>query len=171
MFCLTSFYGQGQSCVDFEALEDGTTFSPGGIIDISYDVSMSVRHSTGANSGGAGSVSVLTDMYEGLDGLMLKTDNALALFKTKRKISNLTIALKEVGGEVEVHVDKDKRTFPSIAYLEGSSVGAAKLSLVYGTEGQPVGVTITGSFDECAIGGTQVWLDNLCTSGMTVAGR
>ncbi|MGB3182470.1 MAG: hypothetical protein WBB45_13850 [Cyclobacteriaceae bacterium] len=161
-------FAQG-SCIDFEALESGSVFKANNQIEVSYNVSMSVVPFSGGTTDGT--VTVLSDMYENLDGLMLRADNALAVFKVNGSATGLVIGIKEIGGEIELHVDNYKETFPSIAFMEGSTIGGAAISLVYGTEGQPVGVSLDGDFTECAIGGSQVWLDNLCTKGTATASR
>lgn len=164
----SAVYAQG-TCIDFEALEDGSVFGSDSQVDISYNVSMSVVPVSTATPGGT--VTVMNDMYENLDGLMLKTNNALALFKVDGSASGLVIGIKEIGGEIELHVDNNKETFPSIAFMDGIKIGGATVSLVYGTEGQPVGVKVDGDFAQCAIGGTQVWLDNLCTKELATVSR
>ena len=157
--------GEFEGCVDFEDLALGATFvvgdvfSSGGVdiqvTEFTYDTGTTT--STGdtevAGGGDAGGL-----------GQDLLVNNVLVRFGfPSTPLDGLSFRFGEYGGNLNIRVNSDFVNFENFSEIDGAVIGGVTVSVVGGTGGDTGVATLIGSISDFAVGGQELFIDDLCT--------
>jgi len=82
-------------------------------------------------------------------------------------ISKLSLKFAEFGGNVNLRINGDHRNTSDFIDLHGSTVGGVLVDVQAVQEGGHNwygSMTLTGTIDDVAIGGQELWLDDVCAT-------
>ena len=151
--------------LDFEDLGLGTTYNVGdsfmtsGVTVTAGDFTFSNGSTTnlgfsevenGGNANGSGNE--------------LEVNNILLDFAVGN-VTSLGFAFGEFGGNLNLRVNGDFRNFADFAQLDGLNVGGALVSVLNGFGNDQGTFTLTGAISDFALGGQELYIDDLRTSG------
>lgn len=77
-------------------------------------------------------------------------------------LNGLSMVFGEYGGNLNLQVNGEFRNFENFAMLNGSILGGAGVSVSGGTGNDTGNITISGKVQSFAIGGQELWIDDVC---------
>ena len=156
------------NCVDFEDLTPGKTYTVG-MMFIDSGVPVSVTEFVWSNgtvyTGGTAVVS--NAGMAGGSGLEMNTNNVNLVFNFAYPLKGLSFDFGEYGGNVNLEVNGVFTNVEDFSDLHGANLGGVQV-VVVGT-GNPLGrVYLFGPVFSFAVGGQELWLDNVCPESCCV---
>lgn len=76
---------------------------------------------------------------------------------------DLTVAVGEYGGNINLRINGDHRNFQNFPDINGATVGGVQVSVSGGAQNQLGTLTLTGQIDDFSIGGQELWIDDVCS--------
>jgi hypothetical protein len=149
-------------CVTMESLMDSQRFFVG---DLFYDSGVQMRAAPFVRLDGTiisnGYVQVDTRGLAGGWGLDLELNNVLVAFAFSRPLRGLAFQYGQYGGTLNLNVNGQFVRVVDWDDLHGLQVGGVQVSVVP-MAGQRGSVYLLGEVRHLAIGGQQLWIDNVC---------
>jgi len=76
---------------------------------------------------------------------------------------DLTVAVGEYGGNINLLVNGDFRNFANFPDINNTAVGGTQVSVSGGAQNQTGTLKITGQVNSFSIGGQELWIDDVCS--------
>ncbi|MCC9077128.1 GEVED domain-containing protein [Litorilinea aerophila] len=150
-------------CAPFEDLALGVTYHNGDTFS-SYPFDFAV-HAFTAGDGTVltgGFVQVENGGQAGGSGQELEVNNSVLELLLPAPVDGVRLRFGEYGGNLNLVVNGDFRNFNNFADLHGATVGGATVSVVNGLGNDAGELEIQGSIDNFAVGGQELFVDDLC---------
>jgi hypothetical protein len=77
----------------------------------------------------------------------------------------LSLLFGEYGGNLNININGDFRNFNNFADINGIAIGGVNVSVVNGNGNDTGRLTLTGIIKSFAVGGQELWLDDICSTG------
>lgn len=152
----------GGRCVEFETLVPGTVYQVGdGFSEAGVTVTLAPFEWSSGNVYQDGKAEVGISGQAGGSGLELEVNNVLVEFG-QIDTELVTLRFAELGGNVNLTINGDKRNFHNLSAVNGNSIGGAFLTVVNGFGNDSGTVRIEGRVETLSIGGQEFWLDDVC---------
>jgi hypothetical protein len=155
------------ACVDFASLprlatyEVGDRFEDGGAI-VAMDVYYFVEGQFTEN----GVAQIDVNGNAGGSGSDLGLNNINASFDFDRRLDALELAVGWYGGSINLELNGERIIASEIAELDGTALGDATLAVrALDDTGNLYVLFIDGAITTFAIGGQELWIDDVCPSG------
>ena len=74
----------------------------------------------------------------------------------------LKIRFGEYGGNLNIDINGEFRNFENFADIDGATIGGVNVAVVNGLGNDMGGIVLTGVINSFAIGGQELWLDDIC---------
>jgi hypothetical protein len=152
------------NCVNFDSQTLGTLASVGDSF-VDQGVTVSVERFQGSNTTWTTSGHSRIDpaAQAGGSGHALNANNVNVRFGFGR-IGGIRAKFGEYGGNVNLYVNADFRNVSNLADLNGQTVGGALVTVTGGTGNNLGTLTLGGIIEGFAIGGQELWLDDICAT-------
>jgi hypothetical protein len=153
------------SCVDFESLPPSSRYRVGEFFsdsDARIDV-LPFTWSDGTVFGG-GFSEVGASGLAGGTGKEMQVNNVNLAFDFGAPLTELTLLFGEYGGNLNIQINGVFRNFHNLTDLDGVIIGAVGVSVVNGLGNDKGLVRLVGIVDDFAVGGQELWIDNVCVS-------
>jgi len=98
----------------------------------------------------------------GGSGLELIVNNVLLKFELPGSYSALELNFGEYGGNLNIDINNDFVNFDNFADINGAVIGGTNITVVNGMGNDMGTLTVAGSIEEFAIGGQELFIDNVC---------
>ena len=151
-------------CVNFESLSVGTryefqdTFTDAGVM-ITVEA-FQWGNGTWTNGNYA---QVDNRLRAGGSGLDMQYNNVNLRFDFGALgLNGLSMSFGEYGGNLNLQVNGEFRNFGNFAMLNGSTLGGTALSVSGGTGNDTGNITLSGRVQSVAVGGQELWIDDVC---------
>jgi hypothetical protein len=154
------------ACVDFESLTLGARYGVGSLFSDSGATILgkAFEWSNGTLTTG-GFTQVQNNGMAGGSGNELAVNNINLAFDFGGPVPGLSLRYGEYGGNLNIEINGDFRNFNSFADINGLTIGGVKVSDVP-VAGTPLGtLTLEGTVHSFAIGGQELWIDDVCPLG------
>lgn len=150
-------------CVDFEDLTPTTVYNVGGTFaDSGVIVTMGDYQWTNGTWTSAGFTSVETTGLAGSAGNEMQVNNITLDFDFGRDVEDMTIRFAQLGGNINLTINGDFRNESDVMALDGQLIGGTLVKVFFdGTTDNGI-VVITGVVASFAIGGQELWIDDVC---------
>jgi hypothetical protein len=150
-------------CVDFENLAAGTTFTVGNTFNASgYPVEVKQFQWANGVWTSSGYAQIQGGGNAGASGNEVMANNVNLAFDFLGTITDLTVRFGEYGGNLNIEINGDFRNFANFADIHGTTIGGVGVSVVNGHGNDQGVLSFSGSIDSFAVGGQELWLDDLC---------
>jgi hypothetical protein len=153
-------------CVDFEDPALNTTYAVGDTFQDS-GVTITVKAFQWSNgtwhSGGSGRIVALG--RAGGSAQEANANNVNFAFGFPR-ITRLALRFGELGGNVNLKINGDFRNFANLQDIQGLTIGGVTATVTGGTGNDMGTLTLQGVIEVFEIGGQELWLDDVCPSGV-----
>ena len=104
----------------------------------------------------------------GGSGQDLRLNNATVSFDFGGPVNSITCAVGEYGGNINLEVNGQLWNFDDFSKLPGTSLGAVSVTSTVTPTTFPTGeigsLVLAGTITSFAIGGQELWIDNVCYS-------
>ena len=150
-------------CIDFESLSLGTrfnvnaTFTEAGVTIAAVDFQWSNGTMTSD-----GFTEVESGGLAGGFGQEMWVNNILLQFDFGEIVQGLTLQFGEFGGNLNVEINGEFVNFGAFSELDGATIGGVNVSVTNGFGNNQGTLKLSGSIDSFAIGGQELWIDNVC---------
>ena len=101
----------------------------------------------------------------GGSGNELQVNNINLAFDFGGPVAGLTLNAFDGGGNLNIEVNGDFVNFGQIGEIDGKEIGGVKVSVVPIPGTRAVRVTLQGTINSFAIGGQELWIDDVCPQG------
>jgi len=150
-------------CVDFEDLLPAAVYNVGGsFVDSGVTVSMGGFQWSNGTWTSAGFTSVETSGIAGSLGNEMQVNNITLDFDFGRDVEDMTIRFAQLGGNINLTINGDFRNEFDLVALDGQLVGGTLVKVFYDVITDQGIVVITGVVTSLAIGGQELWIDDVC---------
>ena len=151
------------NCVDFEDLTPGNTYVVG---DMFVDSGIVVNVEPFVWSNGTvfpgGIATVDNAGLAGGSGLDINTNNVNLAFQFQYPLKGLSFDFGEYGGNINIEVNGDFQNINNFANIDGLVVGGVSVVVINGLGNDRGKVFLFGPVSSFAVGGQELWLDNIC---------
>ncbi|NIR43229.1 MAG: hypothetical protein GWM93_05005 [Gemmatimonadetes bacterium] len=153
------------SCIDFDDLSVGTQYHVGDSF-MSGGVTITAEAFTwgNGNTTTGGFAEVDDNNLAGGSGLDVEVNNINLRFALGTA-DGLTLLFGEYGGNLNLEINGDFRNFENFNQLNGASVGGTSLVVTGGAGNDQGTLAVDGTISSFAIGGQELWIDNVCPGG------
>jgi len=151
------------AALDFEDLPLGSLYVVGDTFNTS-GVNVTVEpftFSDGTMYAGGHTV-VQNSGFAGGSGNELAVNNVLLSFDIGGS-TGLSLDFGEYGGNLNLLINGDFRNFNLFSDIDGLVIGGVGVSVVNGFGNDTGSITLTGNINQFAIGGQELWIDNVNT--------
>lgn len=157
-------------CADFDDLEEGATFRVGDTFT-SNGVDVSGRAFVWSNGESTedGFARVESGGQSGGSGMDVQVNNINLAFDFGAALPALTLRFGEFGGNLNIEVNGDFRNFENFEDIDGETIGGASVQVTAGAGEQTGTLTLTGEINSFAIGGQELWIDDVCPAEVETA--
>ena len=151
-------------CVDFESLTVDTRYQ---FQDSFSDAGVTITVEAfqwGNGNWTNGNYAEVDDLGRaGGSGLEMKFNNVNLRFDFGPSgLNGMTMKIGEYGGNLNMFLNGEFRNFGNFDELDGSTMGGATLAVIGGTGNDTGLVTINGTVQSFAVGGQELWVDDVC---------
>ena len=150
-------------CVDFEDPPLDATFNVG---DSFVDSGVTVTGQTFFWSNGEATDGGFARIEEGGraggSGQEVQVNNINLAFDFGVTLPGLTLQFGEFGGNLNLEVNGERRNFQDFAEIDGDNIGGVDVSVTAGELEEQGSLTLLGDIDSFAIGGQELWIDDVC---------
>lgn len=152
-------------CVDFESVPLGTDYV---FLDTFTDSRVPITVEAYQWPGGTwttGNQARADNRQEaGGTGKDINLNNVNLRFNLGRVGANdLTIAVGEYGGNVNMLVNGEFRNFENFPDIHNTTIGGAQVMVTNAAQNQTGSVSLTGPIKSFSIGGQELWIDDVCS--------
>ena len=152
-------------CVDFESVAFGTEYR---FLDSFTDsrVPMTVEAFQWSNGTWTTGNFARADNRQmaGGSGIDMNLNNVnLRLHLGRVGANDLTIAVGEYGGNINMQVNGEFRNFQNFPDIHNTTMGGTQVTVVNGAQNQTGSVNLSGLIRSFSIGGQELWIDDLCS--------
>lgn len=162
--------GEPPGCVDFEDLPLESEYRVG---DTFVASGVSVTGQTFFWSNGTatdnGFARVESGGLAGGSGQDIQVNNINLAFDFGVPLPGLSLRFGEYGGNLNVEVNGDLRNFENFADIDGLQIGGVDVAVTAGQGNDQGRLALTGTINSFAIGGQELWLDDVCPTTMPPA--
>lgn len=150
-------------CVTFDDLTPGTHYNVGQTFT-SNGVTVAVQAFTWSNGTvtSTGRANILAAARAGGSGVEVNANNVNLRFDFGGSSGGLSYLFGEYGGNLNIDVNGDFRNFDNFSALNNQTVGGVAPSVVNGFGNDRGRVTLNGAVQSFAVGGQELYLDNVC---------
>ena len=152
------------TCLDFEDLALGTTYTPGDIF-MTAGLKVYVRQFMWDNGTltPSGQAEVQNGGLAGGSGNELAVNNVNVAFEFPSTIHEFTLLFGEYGGNLNIEINGDFLNFEDFKEIDGMNIGGVDVTVPVGGLGNDMGVLkLKGPIDVLMIGGQELWIDHRC---------
>jgi hypothetical protein len=153
-------------CVDFESLVLETQYTYG---DIFFDSGASITVKEFFFASGTSTTGGYTEVGDtgqaGGSGLELQVNNVNLAFDFGHALTGLSFLFGEYGGNLNIEINGDFRNFGNFADIDGATIGGVTVSVTNGLGNDTGQVQLSGTINSFAVGGQELWIDDLCPQG------
>jgi len=150
-------------CVDFDDLSLGTTYVVG---DNFVSSGVWVYHSPFQWSSGGwtsdGSSTVEAAGLAGGSGFDMMVNNINMYFIFGTPVKGLTLKFGEYGGNLNILINGAFKNFENFNAINSTNLGGVAISVINGPGSDKGTLTLTGTINEFAIGGQELYIDDVC---------
>ena len=107
---------------------------------------------------------VTSEEADGGYGYQIQPGNVNLIFNLSTVPLQLSFLFGEYGGNLNMHVNGDFRNFENFADFNGLVVGGAKVAVLKGYGNDFGYLQLSGAIRSFAVGGQELWIDNVCFS-------
>jgi hypothetical protein len=156
-------------CVDFESLTLGDQYTYGDVF-VESGATIQVKEFFFANgtSTTGGYTQVGNAGLAGGSGLELQVNNVNLAFNFGHPLTGLSFLFGEYGGNLNIEINGDFRNFDNFASINGLTIGGVTVAVTNGLGNDTGMVQLTGTVNSFAVGGQELWIDQLCLQGECV---
>lgn len=156
------------ACVDFEDLPYPQSYSSGQFfVDSGVVVMLDEFYWTGGQAFTGGSCNVDTDQLAGASGQDVNSNNINLHFDWGVPYRYLSLAWGEYGGNVNLIVNGEVANVTDLLLLDNLTVGGVLVAVISGG-GSTGGLELFGPIHSFAIGGQELWIDDVCVEDRAV---
>ncbi|HDL64614.1 MAG TPA: hypothetical protein ENH12_04415 [Proteobacteria bacterium] len=150
-------------CIDFEELQLGARFKFPDTLAVS-GVTMVVRAFQWGNLTwtSTGFVKVESAGKAGGSGQELFINNVNLDFIFFERVNGLSLRFGEYGGNLNIDINGDFENFNNFDDINGQIIGGVTVSVVNGLGNDKGTITLTGRIYSFALGGQELWIDDVC---------
>ncbi len=154
------------NCVDFEDLVPGTSYVVNDVfVDSGVPVTVRPFEFTGGGVFTNGTATVSNAGLAGGSGLDMNANNVNLVFQFAYPLKGLSFDFGEYGGNVNLMVNGVFTNVLNFSNLHTAMMGGVRVIVV----GGPIGrVYLFGEVSEFAVGGQELWIDNVCPESCCV---
>jgi hypothetical protein len=154
----------GGTCVDFEGLTAGAVYTVGqAFVDSAAVVMVGPFEWSSGTVYTGGHAYVDTGQLAGGAGLDINANNVTLHFDFGLPLSGLLFRFGEYGGNLNININGDFRNFDNLIDIHGQTIGGVEVFVLSGGLGNDTGlVRLSGVIAQFAIGGQELWLDDVC---------
>jgi hypothetical protein len=152
-------------CVKFSNLTPGDTYNVGDTITTSQaDIIVEQFQWSNGNWTTSGSAKVDDRNYGQGSGNDLNANNVNLSFQFDYPLDKITLKFGELGGNNNIRVNGAFQNVPNLIDLNGNSISGVQITVSASQQGNNWYGTmeLNGVIDEFAIGGQELWLDDVC---------
>jgi hypothetical protein len=155
--------GPSPGCVTFESLKPDSTFAVGDTFS-DAGVQLFVREFQWSNGiwTADGKAVIDTGGKAGGTGNDLNTNNVNIGFEFGRPVQSVYFRFGEYGGNLNLEVNGDWLNFANFADIHGLMVGQVMIMATNGYGNDQGMVALIGPIQSFAVGGQELWLDDVC---------
>jgi hypothetical protein len=150
-------------CVEFESLPLSTSYNVSdSFSDSCAKVSIEpfVWNNGTVYSGGYARVG--NSALAGGTGQEMQVNNVNLAFDYGASLKRLTLVFGEYGGNLNIDVNGDFRNFDNFDDIDGATIGGATVAVANGLGNDKGRLELTGIIHSFAVGGQELWVDNVC---------
>ena len=157
-----------EECIDFEDERLGAEYFVGDsfVADASgFQADIRVRPFTFSDGGttAGGVARVESGGNAGHAGQEIAVNNVLLEFDFGGPVEGLMLNFGEYGGNLNILINGDFVNFEDFHEIDGMDIGGVHVSVPLGGSGQDTGtLKLEGTVESFAIGGQELWIDNIC---------
>jgi len=156
-------------CVDFESLTPTTTYTvPSSFADSGVTISVGQFQWSNGIWTSDGNAQVDTGNTAGGLGNDMGINNVNLDFDFGRSVKDLRMLYANLGGNINLSINGDFRNESDLSVLDGQWVGGTLVQVLSSPTGRGV-LRVTGIVTSFALGGQELWLDDVCDSLPTSA--
>jgi len=150
-------------CVDFEDLTPATVYNVGGsFADSGVTVTMGDFQWSNGSWTSAGFTRVETSNLAGSLGNEMQVNNITLDFDFGRDVEDMSIRFAQLGGNINLTINGDFRNEFDLVDLDGQLIGGTLVKVFFDGTTEKGVVVITGVVASLAIGGQELWVDDVC---------
>jgi len=151
-------------CVDFEDLMMGAAYNVG---DTFTDSGVQIEAFPFVWSDGTvfngGTAQVVNSGLAGGSGLEINTNNINLRFDFGAPLQKgLSLQFGEYGGNLNIEINGDFVNFPDFDDIDGTTIGGVAVAAVGGGGSGTGRLFLSGTVNDFAVGGQELWIDNVC---------
>jgi hypothetical protein len=150
-------------CVTFEETPVGTRFAVGGsFVDAGATIEVRTFFFANGDPFEGGFALIEGDGQAGGSGQDVQVNNVNLAFDFGARLAGLSLQFGEFGGNLNLDVNGDFRNFNNFTDIDGDTIGGADVNVDFDPDNQHGVLTLTGVIETFAIGGQELWLDDVC---------
>jgi hypothetical protein len=153
-------------CVKFSNLTPGETYNVGDTIATSpADIVVEQFQWSNGTWTTSGSAMVDDRNYGQGSGNDLNANNVNLNFQFDYPVNKITLKFGELGGNNNIRVNGAFQNVANLVDLNGNSIGGVQITVNANQQGNNWygSMELDGTINEFAIGGQELWLDDVCT--------
>jgi LysM repeat protein len=153
------------ACAEFEDLKSGTAYKVGETF-LSSGIHITIEPFVwGSGTPTSSGLAYVTDgKTAGGFGMEIQVNNITLTFNFPAPLSGLSLLFGEYGGNLNIDINGDFRNFENLADINQRDIGGAKISVLQGFGNDAGYLQLSGAIKSLAIGGQELWIDNVCLS-------
>ncbi len=151
------------SCIEFTSLTIGTTYMVGSTFTDST-VDMTVADFQWGSGQWTSGGHVLVDNRGLANGTAqeVNLNNANLIFDFSEPSESVSLLFGEYGGNLNIDVNGDFQNFGNFEDIDQAVIGGVTASVINGLGNDQGTLELTGTIEELAIGGQELWIDDVC---------
>ncbi len=153
------------TCAEFEDLKPGTAYKVGETF-LSAGIRIAIEPFVWGNGTptDSGLAYVTDSKAAGGFGMEIQVNNINLTFNFPAPLSGLSLLFGEYGGNLNIDINGDFRNFENFADINQRDIGGVKISVLQGFGNDAGYLQLSGAIKSLAIGGQELWIDNVCLS-------
>ncbi|MBT5015849.1 hypothetical protein HOM98_00010 [Candidatus Peregrinibacteria bacterium] len=155
-----------EGCAGFESLTLNDEYNVGDTFETS-DVSVEALEFQWNNDDWTsdGFTEVEDGEAAGGSGQEVEVNNINLGFDFGTSISGLSMNFGEYGGNLNIEINDEFQNFENFEDIDGTEIGGVDVSVVNGLGNDEGSLTIEGIISSFAVGGQELWIDDVCSAG------
>ncbi|MFA0962153.1 hypothetical protein AB9P05_10120 [Roseivirga sp. BDSF3-8] len=97
-----------------------------------------------------------------MSGRAMFTGNTTLHFNLPCTVDGLCIKVADYGGNINLRINGDFVNVPDFNNVDGQVIGNTQVTITYDSSGDPAVLCLTGAIYEFALGGQELFIDDLC---------
>lgn len=152
-------------CLNFSDQVTGTTYQVGDVITTSgKDIEVKQFQWGNGNWTSSGSAYIDNRNYSRGSGNDIHANNVNLHFLFDYPVTKITLMFGELGGNINFEVNNNFQNVSDLITLDGTTINgvAVKVNAIQDGNNWYGKITLEGDINNFAIGGQELWLDNVC---------